>query len=755
MAQQHLDFGTARSNDGETIHEAFKKIEVNTNELYARIGGVSTINGEEGAVVLDATDIDISALVPNHYTPADTSIEGHLGGIDDALANGSNYFADRTTLKATDTASSMAYLGELGREGVFLWSASDLSAALIRKAITSTAVYPSTDLSFPNLITKAAHDLETGHAVFPTTSVNGLTANTLYYVIRVDVDNIRLASTFLNAHAGTAVALSGNTNFTLKRHGDPGEGIYVIPTGKAIDGSEGAWIRHSFQTIYNAKWFGAKGDDATDDTAAIQFTLDALPNTGAEAYFPRGQYLHSYPIRVGDGTAVRPSLQQAISIRGDGVTSGAPELGLFAVPSPTTFKYTGALDGTAWFINGAIVGFRMRGFEVNGNALAGRCMRVRHVMSSEIEHIITRGWRNTGIEIDAHRKILDQPIYGGCSNNTWRNVRSYGASIVSASAALILGVGVADIGDEDVNRNTFISCMFIAPDHAGASGALLRYCDLINFIGCFFYSPGSISAAPIRVVPPTGNAYFPSGICFYNSSMSGQMVIDPAWQVQVNGQNRGLHFYPFTSDSLAVEPTSNLVAAINGFDMHGAALGRYQPTTFKGGVRYRSPAVVDRDLTAATIANSTTVTTLYSYTVPANMLGTDGSLELDYSGSYFNNSGGPSNFLVEVLYGSSLIFSSGNLSQAADAGARAVAGNVRLSIRNAVAAQQAARARFSIGAPASVGTGSGDLSAHKTQVRNNLTEDSATALALIIRVTHGTANSNIIFKLDQAILTLS
>lgn len=49
-------------------------------------GGVSSVNGEMGAVVLDATEVDVDALVPANYTPANASIEGHLTGIDTVLA---------------------------------------------------------------------------------------------------------------------------------------------------------------------------------------------------------------------------------------------------------------------------------------------------------------------------------------------------------------------------------------------------------------------------------------------------------------------------------------------------------------------------------------------------------------------------------------------------------------------------------------------------------------------------------------------
>ena len=54
---------------------------------------------------------------------------------------------------------------------------------------------------------------------------------------------------------------------------DDGEQV-VVGTSPGGDGS------------YNVKWLGAVGDGATDDTAAIQATIDAAATTGGVVYFP-------------------------------------------------------------------------------------------------------------------------------------------------------------------------------------------------------------------------------------------------------------------------------------------------------------------------------------------------------------------------------------------------------------------------------------------------------------------------------------
>jgi hypothetical protein len=48
--------------------------------------------------------------------------------------------------------------------------------------------------------------------------------------------------------------------------------------------------------------FGAKGDGVTDDTAAIQAALDAVPTGGAEVVIPPGTYLVSNKLKIKSGT---------------------------------------------------------------------------------------------------------------------------------------------------------------------------------------------------------------------------------------------------------------------------------------------------------------------------------------------------------------------------------------------------------------------------------------------------------------------
>lgn len=169
---------------------------------------------------------------------------------------------DIAALKEVDNARyTTAVVRDASKRGVFTWSGADLSATLAPASVTSTAVDSGTET-----ITKTAHGLYTTDAVISTTSVNGLTAGTIYYVIRVTADTFRLASSHANAISGTAFNLTGTTNFTVKRLADPLGGVYVIKTGGAVDGSTGAWVRQ-YEGAETLTWWGT-------DAAALQAATD-------------------------------------------------------------------------------------------------------------------------------------------------------------------------------------------------------------------------------------------------------------------------------------------------------------------------------------------------------------------------------------------------------------------------------------------------------------------------------------------------
>lgn len=206
------------------------------------------------------------------------------------------YVADYTALRALDTTKdTVAFVTASGRQGWFKWDGTDLSGTILGSAISSSAVDSATDT-----ITSTAHGLITGDAVITTTAVNGLSLQTIYYVIRTDADNFKLASTFANAHDGTAFDLTATSAVTVKQHFDHKQARYVTPSAD-ITGASGAWVRipqygRADPFEISASAFDAQGDsdgttgNGTDDTESMQAFFRHCGIFGVKGVVSSGKY---------------------------------------------------------------------------------------------------------------------------------------------------------------------------------------------------------------------------------------------------------------------------------------------------------------------------------------------------------------------------------------------------------------------------------------------------------------------------------
>lgn len=108
----------------------------------------------------------------------------------------------------------------------------------------------------------------------------------------------------------------GSVRRVLTSSGTTNLGTFFASTANATY----AWERVTTGEAINAKWFGAKGDSVTDDTAALDaardWIADSVRTSGVSTtlYLPRGNYLHSGSFTLSD----------QIILKGDGLeTSGA------------------------------------------------------------------------------------------------------------------------------------------------------------------------------------------------------------------------------------------------------------------------------------------------------------------------------------------------------------------------------------------------------------------------------------------------
>lgn len=512
----------------------------------------------------------------------------------------------------------------------------------------------------------------------------------------------------------------------------------------------------STETVTNVRDFGAIGDGTTDDTIAIQAAINSLEAGGGIVWFPRGVYKITSTLTAGNGSASGPSSINGIKLIGEGGWhyENIFAAGDFTSTSAVTLLWGSASASTMLEVHGPITSFELSGMLLNGNDVAARCLTTYHICNSamtdvEMVNFTAVGWYHTAYKTPAD-------TYIGACDNTFTRVRIHQSGVAGISCHTV-GESAATPGNLDVARNSYHDCTFIAPDDATASAIVLQFCDLLSFHNCFFYSPGSSRAAPLRVVPPTGNTYFPSGIVFYNSPTIGTVVISGTWtppDAPSWGNNSGIHFYPFTSDGIGTEPGGTYQGAgIYGFTHNGTWLGKRIKTQF-GSTVLTTGQVVDKVISDTTVSNTVVQTNIYSYTVPAALLGTNGILRLRLTGEYKNNSGGSVGVQFRAFFGASLFYDNGSISMATSANSRSFEAVFEIAVRGGSAAQQTGRGYVAIGA-AGTATGTAAAPASALAATNaGLTIDSTAAQVLAVTVAHGSANAQVSFTLRNATLEL-
>ncbi len=113
----------------------------------------------------------------------------------------------------------------------------------------------------------------------------------------------------LKAAASLSAGLAATT-LGYYQQGDGGAAAYTVRAKTASDKDDGGstlFLQNSLvaelivKDSVSAKWFGAKGDGATDDTATIQAALSAYP----VVVLPAGTYLLSNTLKIADGKTLQ------------------------------------------------------------------------------------------------------------------------------------------------------------------------------------------------------------------------------------------------------------------------------------------------------------------------------------------------------------------------------------------------------------------------------------------------------------------
>jgi hypothetical protein len=262
----------------------------------------------------------------------------------------------------------------------------------------------------------------------------------------------------------------------------------------------------------NVKAYGATGDGATDDRAAIQAAIDAVPATGGTVYFPVGKYVVGSP-------GLDITTRQGLTFLGDYATSfnesGTLGAQLYAGANSITL-----VNG----VNSSLVhqGHQFRSINFYSNNKTGVTLvslkDVNHWIFDNCNfHLSSGSTSSVCLTLD----MANDNAYGLLQHVTWTtDVSSTALNVVSSNGFTAIannfsctgtgtlitlgndcafydckwnfdpGADGAHVTVQDGGGNRFIGCSF--EDHAGTN-----YCVLVNhpstgfhpartmFIGCY------------------------------------------------------------------------------------------------------------------------------------------------------------------------------------------------------------------------------------------------------------------------------
>jgi hypothetical protein len=254
--------------------------------------------------------------------------------------------------------------------------------------------------------------------------------------------------------------------------------------------------------VFNVKAYGATGDGVTDDTAAIQSAINAVPADGGIVFFPIGKYIVSSTLTIGDGTVSAYSTRHGLSLIGAGTNN------LLSIRGARLF-WNGAMGGQMINVNGPYVGFSIRELYLDCHNLANNALVLTHTNGGYFRNLYVAAMLDFGI-VETARPNQFGVI--SASGNLWQNI--FVSSTNPGSGGFIIGPTALSGGD--VNQNLYQNLRIRFDSTTGKTTAIrLQACDFLHFD-----HPVVAARLPVDWAPPTGATGFPGAITWMAPALS-------------------------------------------------------------------------------------------------------------------------------------------------------------------------------------------------------------------------------------------